>query len=60
MEISKKLELNKKIRKYEGDNQFILSLQRQLRSKWCDKVKVGNKMMKILSEKQYMAAEQSL
>jgi len=56
MEIDEKLELNKKIRSYDGDNYFILSLQKSLRSKWCDKVKVGNKSYKILSDKQYEAA----
>lgn len=57
MEIEEKLELNKMIRKYEGDNFFIKSLQKSLRSKWCDKVKVGNKTYKILSDKQYEAAK---
>jgi len=60
MEINEKLELNKKIRKYEGDNQFIKSLQKSLKSKWCQKVKVGNKDYKLLSDKQYEAAKSSL
>ena len=60
MEINEKLELNKKIRKYDGDNQFIKSLQKSLKSKWCQKVKVGNKDYKLLSDKQYEAAKSSL
>ena len=60
MEINEKLELNKKIRKYEGDNQFIKSLQKSLKSKWCQKVKVGNKDYKVLSDKQYEAVKSSL
>ena len=60
METSEKIELNKKIRKYEGDNQFIKSLQKSLNSKWCQKVKLGNKEYKILSDKQYEAAKSSL
>jgi hypothetical protein len=57
MDIEEKLELNKVIRKYVGDNLFIKSLQTSLRSKWCDKVKVGNKNYKILSDRQYEAAK---
>ena len=54
MEIEEKIELNKKIRKYSGDNQFVLSLQKQLKtSKHLQKVEVGKKMVKILSDKQY-------
>ena len=60
MEINEKLELNKKIRKYEGDNQFIKSLQKSLKSKWCQKVKVVNKDYKVLSDKQYEAVKSSL
>lgn len=57
MEIEEKLELNKLIRKYQGDNPFLKSLQTCLKSKWCDKVKVGNMSYKILSDKQYEAAK---
>ena len=60
MEINEKLELNKQLRKYDGDNQFLLSLQKQLRSKWCEKVTVGNKSYKVLTDKQYEAARLSL
>ncbi len=54
MEITEKIELNKKIRKYSGDNSFILSLQKQLKtSKNLPKVEVGKKLVKVLSDKQY-------
>jgi hypothetical protein len=54
MEITEKIELNKKIRKYSGDNSFILSLQKQLKTnKNLQKVEVGKKLVKVLSDKQY-------
>lgn len=54
MELNEKLELNKKIRSYKGENSFVLSLQRQLKtSKYLKKEKVGNKELKVLSDKQY-------
>lgn len=57
MEISEKVELNKKIRSYEGGNSFILSLQKQLKTnKNLKKEEIGNKMVKVLSDKQYQAA----
>lgn len=52
-----KLDLNKKIREYEGDNYFIKSLQKSLRGKYCQRIKVGNRTYKILSDKQYEAAK---
>ena len=56
MEISEKVELNKKIRTYDGDNSFILSLQKQLKTnKNLKKEELGNKMVKVLSDKQYQA-----
>lgn len=58
MELAEKIELNKKIRLYTGDNSFVLSLKKQLKlSKTLEKVEVGNKMLKILSPKQYLAAK---
>lgn len=60
MEITEKLEINKAIRKYEGTNAFILSLKKNLASKYCKKEKFGNKEYKILSDKQYDAAKSSL
>ena len=57
MELENKLELNKKIRDYKGDNPFIISLQKQLKSnKHLQKIEVGNRKLKILSDKQYMIA----
>jgi hypothetical protein len=54
MEITEKIEINKKIRKYSGTNTFLLSLQKQLKTnKNLEKVEVGKKMVKVLSEKQY-------
>jgi hypothetical protein len=58
MELNEKLELNKQIRQYKGDNSFVLSLQKQLKTnKFLEKVEVGGRMIKILSEKQYQAAK---
>jgi hypothetical protein len=61
MDISEKIELNKKIRSYKGDNSFVLSIQKQLKtSKYLDKVEVGGRMVKVLSDKQYEAAKSAL
>lgn len=60
MEISEKIELNKAIKKYEGDNSFMLSLKKSLASKYCKKESLGNKEYKVLSEKQYLAAKETL
>lgn len=58
MDTAEKLELNKLIRGYNGDNTFILSLQKQLKtSKYLKKIQVGNKEVKVLSDKQYEAAK---
>lgn len=54
MEISEKVELNKKIRTYDGDNSFILSLQKQLKTnKYLKKEEFGKKSVKVLSDRQY-------
>lgn len=56
MEISEKVELNKKIRSYDGDNSFVISLQKQLKTnKYLKKEEFGNKLVKILSDRQYEA-----
>jgi hypothetical protein len=60
MTIEEKIELNKVIKKYEGDNTFILSLKKNLTSKYCKKESLGNKEYKVLSEKQYLAAKETL
>lgn len=58
MTTERKLELNKIIRSYNGKIQFIISLQRQLKSnKYLTKIEVGNKKLKILSDRQYEAFE---
>jgi len=57
MDNSEKLELNKLIRSYSGDNTFVLSLQKQLKSSYATKIIVGNKTFKVLSDKQYEAAK---
>ncbi len=54
MEINEKLELNKKIRSYDGNNTFILSLKSQLKSnKYLERVDIGKRKIKILSDNQY-------
>ena len=61
MELQEKLDLNKQIRAYKGDNSFILSLQKQLKtSKYLERVEVGKRKVKILSDKQYEAAKSAL
>lgn len=60
MTIEEKIEINKRIRKYEGSNPFLLSLQKQLKtSKYVKKEEFGGKQVKVLSEKQYEAAKSS-
>lgn len=54
MTIEEKNDLNKKIRTYKGDNSFLISLQKQLKSsKYLKKEELGKKMIKVLSDKQY-------
>ena len=61
MTIEEKNELNKKIRKYDGSNPFVLSLQKQLKtSKYLTKEEFNGKEIKVLSEKQYEAAITSM
>lgn len=61
MDTAEKLDLNKLIRGYNGDNTFIISLQKQLKtSKYLKKIQVGNKEVKVLSDKQYEAAKAAL
>jgi hypothetical protein len=61
MELNQKIELNKQIRQYKGDNSFVLSLQKQLKTnKYLTKVEYNGREVKILSDKQYQAAISSL
>jgi hypothetical protein len=61
MELEQKIELNKQIRKYTGSNSFVLSLQKQLKTnKYLTKVEWKGREVKILSDKQYQAAIDSL
>jgi hypothetical protein len=61
MELEQKIELNKQIRKYNGSNTFVISLQKQLKTnKYLTKVEYKGKEVKILSDKQYKAAIRSL
>jgi len=54
MDVQEKIDLNKKIRAYTGTNTFVLSLQKQLKtSKFLNKIEVGKKSIKVLSDKQY-------
>lgn len=57
MELEEKLQINKLLRKYSGSNNFLNSLKKTLSGKWCQKVEVGGKKFKILSDKQYEAAK---
>jgi hypothetical protein len=58
MEIIEKIELNKTIRLYEGNNSFVLSLQKQLKTnKNITRVEHNGKSIKIFSDKQYKVVE---
>jgi len=57
MDIKEKLELNKLIRKYEGTNDFVLSLKKTLASKYCKKLEFEGREYKVLSDRQYEAAK---
>lgn len=57
MTIEEKIELNKRIKKYDGQNTFVISLQKQLKTgKYLAKEEIGGRQVKVLSEKQYQAA----
>ncbi len=62
MNINDKIKLNKLIRTYTGDNTFIVSLQKQLKSnKYLSKEPNDKgKEVRVLSEKQYQVAESIL
>ncbi len=61
MEIIEKVELNKKIRAYDGQNSFVLSLQKQLKTNTkLVKEDFNGKPTKILSDKQYLVVKSLL
>jgi len=57
MENTERIELNKLIRAYKGENGFLISIQKQLKSKYAKKIEVGKKSFKILTDKQYEVAK---
>ncbi len=59
MSVEEKLNLNKRIREYSGENSFILSLKKSLSGKYCQKVTVGKKVYKVLSDRQYESFKSS-
>ena len=57
MKIEDKIELNKKIKSYDGNNTFLISLRKLLKtSKFLEKVEFNKKTYKLLSDKQYDVA----
>ena len=61
MEITEKIELNKKIRTYDGQNSFVLSLQKQLKTNTkLVKEDFNGKPTKVLSDRQYLVAKSLL
>ena len=54
MTIEEKIEMNKLIRKYEGTNSFVLSLQKTLKtSKYLSKEEHNGRAVKVLSDKHH-------
>jgi len=60
MDIEQKIIINKLLRKYDGGNTFLLSLQKQLKSTKANKVEFNGKQIKVLSDKQYITAQSIL
>jgi hypothetical protein len=60
MTTESKIELNKKLRNYDGTNTFLLSLQKQLKSTKAKKEEFNGKQIKVLSDKQYEVAKDLL
>ena len=60
MNMEEIINLNKQIRKYNGTNTFLLSLQKQLKSPKATKLEFEGKQIKVLSEKQYQVAKDLL
>jgi hypothetical protein len=60
MDINDKLELNNRIRKYDGNNGFLISLQKTLKAgKFVERIEHNGKTIKLLTDKQYEAAKVS-
>ncbi len=61
MEIKDKVELNKIIRSYDGNNSFIISLQKQLKTNTkLVKEDFNGRPIKVLSDRQYSVARSLL
>mgnify|MGYP001006658925 FL=1 len=61
MSIDEKVELNKKIRSYDGTNTFILSLQKQLKTNTkLVREDFNGRPIKVLSDRQYDVAKSLL
>ena len=61
MEIVEKVELNKKIRTYDGQNSFVISLQKQLKTNSkLVKEDFNGKPTKVLSDRQYLVVKNLL
>ena len=59
MDINEKVNLNKEIKNYDGSNSFIISLKKQLNTTKLRET-LGAKTIKVLSDKQYVAAKRIL
>lgn len=61
MNIKDKVDLNKRIRAYEGHNSFVISLQKQLKTNTkLSKEEFNGKLVKVLSDRQYSVANSLL
>ena len=60
MTTDEKLTLNKLIRKYDGTNTYIISLQKSLKSNYLHKIEHNGKLIKLLTDKQYDIAKSIL
>ena len=58
--IEEMIDLNKKIRNYDGQNTFINSLKKHLSSTRVTKISHNGRNIKILSNKQYEVAKSLL
>lgn len=61
MDIVQKIELNKRIKDYDGTNTFLISLQKQLKTNTkLTKEEFNGKNVKVLSDRQYSVANSLL